>query len=536
VGASATVSSNPAVSAVSIAAGPETPAITPATHSDFMDTRLTWTFGDDDVLHSTGEALPLSPNASIGDRSQYRLFFDNLNSRFSGRENLTQLVLYNKLPGYIPHLTTEAALVLRIDMTQLASQSNNVNDVLEDAGTYLRLFYQTAGSEKDPQGIDLTFYPIDADRFRLGYLYDISWGGSDARINQSIFPSLQGSAPGVKAQFDGKGFYIFAGLKTATISEVKQLLVSNVPGEDQSTDTVRVSETNYGFLGGGGVDITDHFRVDADGGYFQQGRLENPDVLGEPVYTYGASGRLVVHDHMPVPHSVDFLLYRNDPNAPMRLFEPEHYVPGQVSWAVALEGSTLYQHLKDFDVAGATKIQPAHAAALTADIKAGYLRASVSAIYRDLAFVLRNQPSFIPFQTLPQQAKTQDEMFFAFSTDYYLHELRLTPGIAAGLQMPATFSSQSTDQFNQNNSETIVVRQQGDLAFLPAGKGRVPIVEARASLKWDLSRIMSAVFWLQFIRDNNATRLELDPSGTVYLREFLAPNFFGFGTSLQARF
>ena len=83
-----------------------------------MDTRLTWTFGDDDFLHKTGELIPLSPTFGIGDRPQYRLFFDNLNSRFSGRENLTHLVMYKKMPAFIDKLTTEAALVLRFDLAR----------------------------------------------------------------------------------------------------------------------------------------------------------------------------------------------------------------------------------------------------------------------------------------------------------------------------------------------------------------------------------------------------------------------------------
>ena len=37
--------------------------------------------------------------------------------------------------------------------------------------------------------------------------------------------------------------------------------------------------------------------------------------------------------------------------------------------------------------------------------------------FRDLPFVLRNQPSFIPFQTLPQDAKTRNELFFALAMD-----------------------------------------------------------------------------------------------------------------------
>src|SRR6185436_20862613 len=85
----------------------------PTRVGDFMDTRLTWTFGDDDIIHQTGQAQPLSPDASIGDRKQYRLFFDNLNSRFGGRENLTHLSLYKKMPDFISKLDTEASLVLR---------------------------------------------------------------------------------------------------------------------------------------------------------------------------------------------------------------------------------------------------------------------------------------------------------------------------------------------------------------------------------------------------------------------------------------
>jgi hypothetical protein len=510
--------------------------VPPGAHSDFMDTRLTWSFGDDDFTHQTGEAFPLSPNANVGDRPQYRLFFDNLNSRFSGRENISHLVLYSKLPGYIPRITTEAALVLRVNMSALASQSGSVNSVLEDAGTYLRVFYRSAGPEQKPEGVGITLYPIDTDRFRLGYLYDISWGGTNARINQSIFPRLQGSAPGAKLQYDGDVFYVFGGFKTATIVEVQQRVVEGSGGEGAATDTVRVAETNYGFLGGAGVDATEFIHLDAGAGYFQQGRFEEPDVLGERVFTYGFSGRAVLHEHMSVPRSADFMLYRNDPNAPMRLFDPESYTPGQLAWAISFEGTQLHQRLKDFDRPGTLDIQLARAAAVQANVKYGYLRSSLSAIYRDLPFVLRNQPSFIPFQTIPNGAKVKDELFFAAASDYYIEEARLTPGIGAGLQFPATFSSDAIDFFGQSTTSTMVVREQGNITMLPRGKKRVPILQARASLKWDLSPMMSAVTWLQYRRDNNATRLELDPSGTVLLRQFISPDFVGYGVAMQARF
>ncbi|HEX7601879.1 MAG TPA: hypothetical protein VF316_09750, partial [Polyangiaceae bacterium] len=159
----------------------------PGSHyGNFMDTRLTWTFGDDDILHPTGQLVPLSPTFNIGDRPQYRLFFDALNSRFAGRENLTHLVMYKKMPGFIPNLETEAAVVLRFDLAALAAGTGNLNTALYDSGSYIKIFYKTGGTTQKPSGLSAVFLPLDADRMRVGYLYDITWGGSASSINQSI--------------------------------------------------------------------------------------------------------------------------------------------------------------------------------------------------------------------------------------------------------------------------------------------------------------------------------------------------------------
>jgi hypothetical protein len=500
--------------------------------SDFMDTRLTWTFGDDDVTKATGEVTPLSPNASVGDRPQYRLFFDNLNSRFAGRENLAHLVLYRKMPGFIPNLETEAAIVLRFDLAELASRNNNLNSAIYDSGSYLRLFYRTQKGENGArdQGFDLVLFPLDTDRFRLGYLYDISWGGTAQSINESIFPRIVGSAPGAKLQYWGDKFYAFAGFKTAQIVEYQQAVAS------QDLDSTRVQQTNYGFLAGGGVDFTDHVRADVGGGYFQQGRFDEGGVLGGRVYTLGASGRVVFHDKMPVPASVDFALYRNDPGNPMVIFRPEAYAQGQLSWAVSAEGSHLEQNLKDFNAANATSLQGATAAALQGTVKYGYSRLQVTGLYRDLPFVVKNQPGFIPFNTMPNDAKTQPELFFALAVDHHFPGPRLTPSLGAGLQLPSTFSSDSTDIGGIDLSRTVVVRRQGNISQLPIGDQRVPIVQARASVRWDLSQMMGALFWTQLVHDNNSTFLGRTSSGEFLGRRFVSPDFFGFGIAVQARF
>ena len=501
-------------------------------YSNFMDTRLSWTFGDDDFLHPTGQLIPLSPTFSIGDRTQYRLFFDSLNSVYAGRENLTHLVMYKKMPGFIEHLTTEAAVVLRFDLTQLAANNNNINQALYDAGSYIRLFYNTNTNDAR-EGLSATFFPLDTDRFRLGYLYDISWGGTNSNINQSIFPGIQGSSPGLKVQYDAKDYYIFGGFKTATIIQPQQILN---PGSTNDIEVTNVGETNYGFLGGFGVDPMKNLRFDAGAGYFQQGKFNLDDVRGRPVYTYGASGRVVVHQDMPVPQSVDFLLYKNDPNAPMIMFKPEVYVPNKLSWSVSAEVDALNQHLKNFDVTGDVKDQTAFATALQAVVKSGYLRLSATGIVRNLNYVVRNVPGFIPFETLPQNAKTDPEIFGALSADYYIKSLRLTPGIGGGIQLPSTFKSEFTDG-GVPASRTLVIRSQGDESILPYDDNRTPIYQARVSMRWNISEIVSVVGWMQFVRDNNGTLVVQDPTdGTASLRVFQSPNRLGAALSLQARF
>lgn len=502
---------------------------------DFMDTRLTWVLGDDDVLHATGQAQPLSPDTAIGDRKGYRLFFDNLNSRFAGRENLTHLALYKKMPGFVKNLDTEASLLLRVDLTAIARATNNLNQSLYDAGSFIRAFYHTDGTTTGKKGIGVTLWPLDTDRFRLGYLYDISWGGTNPFINQSIFPRVQGGAPGGKIELTGDNYSFYIGMKTASIVEAQQIKLSDLAGDIES---VRIGQTNYGVLAGGGVDATENLRIDMGGGYFQQGRFDLTGLVGERVYTAGISARVLLHDKdTPAPQSIDFALYRNDPNKPMIIFKPETYKPGKTTWSVSLEGTNLWQNLKDYDSVGATALQAARAAAVQANVKSSFLRGSFTMIYRDLPYVLRNQPSFIPFVTLPKDAGSSDEIFLALASDYYFPEAKVTAGVGAGLQFPATFSTLSIDNASTEISRTVVVREQGNIAILPVNAKEVPIFQARFSLKWDVSSILSTMAWLQFVRDNNGTFVQRDPSeGTLALRTFISPNFLGFGASVSARF
>jgi hypothetical protein len=381
----------------------------------------------------------------------------------------------------------------------------------------------------------VTLFPLDTDRMRLGYLYDISWGGTAAGINQSIFPRIQGLAPGGKVQYDGENWSIYAGFKTANIVQTEFVLQG---GGSNEVEAVKIGQTNYGIMGGGHLQIADMVRIDVGGGYFQQGKFDLPGVFGQPVYTAGESARIVVHHKdMPAPQSIDFLLYRNDPNKPQIIFKPETYTPGKTTWSISIEEDVLFQNLASFENAGQTKLQPAIAAAIQANLKSGYLRASATGIFRDLPFVLRNQPSFIPFVTLPEVASTSNELFFAVALDYHIPSAHLTPGIGAGLQFPAQFKTSSLDTDSVEINRTVVIREQGVISILPLNAVGVPIFQGRFSLKWDLSSILSLQGWIQYVRDNNGTFVDRDPNeGTLVLRTFQAPDFLGFGLSALSRF
>jgi hypothetical protein len=276
--------------------------------------------------------------------------------------------------------------------------------------------------------------------------------------------------------------------------------------------------------------------LDIGGGAFQQGKFELEDVRGKSVYTYGGSARLVVHDNMPVPQSIDFLLYKNDPMSPMVLFAPEKYTQGKVAWSVSAEGNLLAQNLKDFDRAGQTKNQLAFASALQGVLKASYLRLSATGIFRDLNYVVRNQPGFIPFETLPSTAKSDPEFFGALAADYFFEKAHLTPGMSMGMQLPTTFKS-TFSEGGVPASRTIVVREQGVLSILPYNEGRRPIIQARANLKWSLSDMLTAVGWVQVVHDNNGTLVvRSQTEGTASLRTFQSPTRLGAGVALQARF
>ena len=482
---------------------------------DFMDTRLSFVFADDNVLASAGETTPNSPSARFGAGNQNTQFYDNFNTGFTGFETLSHIALYKKEEGFFPGLTAEASLVV------LALEQSSGTVGLRDDSSYIRLTYHPS-SWGEGEGISLTGFPVSADRFRLGYAYRVSWGGTSA------FTSLAAAnnAPGMKLQVTRNRWYAFVGAKTALIEN----------------DLIQEQETNYAVLAGAGVDLLPTLRLEANGGYFQKGIDPNlaSNGIRAPVNAAGISAEAVYHVGVPVGTSLDLQLYRNDPNLYNRFFGPEAY-PGGLSYSVSVEGDYLRQTLEDPDVFGKTVSQPAYATALQARMKLNYLRAHVLGLVRSLSYIQFNTPGLPPYKDFPTASTNAPEMFIAGGVDYFFPKLHLTPGVILGVQKPATLTTAQTTLGGNNpppsltGQHVLVLRDVNQLEILPTGKSAVPVFSMKANARWDISDSFAAVGEVYYTYDYNRTTF-VDTTSGVSEPTFQKPNELGFNVIIQARF
>lgn len=495
----------------------------PAWAGDFVDTRLSFVFADDNVLAGAGETTPNSPAARFGAGNQNTQFYDNFNTRYSGFETLSNIVLYKKSDAFFEGLTTEAALTILV----LERPSGGVD--LRDNSSYIRLNYTPSGwGEKE--GISLTGFPVSADRFRLGYAYRISWGGSGVFTNRATAAGV----PGAKLQVTRDNWYAFVGGKTALV--LNELILEQ--------------ETLYGLLAGAGWDILPTFRIEASGGYFEKGVIPGLANQGieAPVRSAGLSAQATYHVGVPVGTSIDFRLYKNDPDMYQRFFAPEKY-PGGLSYSVSLEGSYLTQTLEDPDVFGQTVPQEATAVALQARAKWDFWRFHVLGLYRSLSFIQFEVPGLPPFRDFPDGTELKPEMFIAAGVDYHFPSIHFTPGLVFGVQQPASFRSPELNLGGNNppaaftGSRTVVVRDVNQLSILPetcdASNSRPceaePIFSAKATARWDLSETVAAIAEVYYTYDSNRTTFRDDVTG-IAQPSFEKPHALGFNTLLQARF
>jgi hypothetical protein len=471
-------------------------------NSDFIDTRVTFALSNVNVLAGPGERATPTSGYRIGIDPGFNLFLENVNTRFSGYETLSQLVLYKKIPGFWDRWETEAALAARVSANTDTGQLS-----FFDAGTYLRVIRKLGdGKEEDTGSIDLTAFPVSSDRFRLGYTYLISWGGT------TIFPGKlagrisEGAVPGARLRWRApKGTaYAFVGFKTA-------LILSRDAG-------VRAGEQvpNYGLLAGAGGTLFDSLILEANGGIFQKGTQERPGLEGNRISAFGASGRITYFQGTPPASSADYKLVRNDPNAPENydLFKP--YKPG-VGWYASLEGTVLTQNLEDADAFASEKLVPAVAAGLVGSYKHDELTVRFDGFYQSADFILFDVPGFVPFQATPGVASTTGELFAAVSASYWLEGLNMNPVVSVGVKVPATYQGKVLEGQGGNvggaqpgDVRTQIIVDNRTRVVLPPDTDATPIIGMMLKLPLYLSSSTAVSFESRVEINDNQPRLGQD--------------------------
>ena len=484
--------------------------------SGFMDTRLAFTLTNENMLAGPGETVPNVPGWRFGTPSSLGvLFFDNYDTRYSGFETLSHATMYREYAT--GHLEAEGALVVRID------NLSETNLRLSDDGSYVTVSAWKDPSHKDPTRFSVTAFPVSADRFRLGYSYRLSWGGSPEYGAAS-------SVPGIKLQYDGPSMYAFVGAKSAVLTDPKD-------GEQKAALAV---------LGGAGFDPHPMLRLEVNGGYFDRGPNPLPDVLGKKVQLFGASVQASLHRGMPLRSSLDYRLYKFNGESVSGLFAPEKY-PGGLAWLAQSELTVLGQTLKDPAMAGATMRQLGKAGDLNVRVKLDRYRMRLDLSYRDLAFLLHSAPSLPSFEGFPSGYTATADAFAAIGADHNWGDW-LTLGLIGGIEKPATLTAPkgvpvvpgagtdpmatSTAVIRNNNVDTLIM-------VLRPGQSAVAQVAVKATARVDFAKVFSALVELFYSHDGNQTRARracVDPDTCTVTYEPGKFHQLGLNATLQARF
>ena len=303
----------------------------------FINTRITFTFSDDNFLIGPGESKTSSPSAYMGNRNLSIL--DRTNP--SNFDTLwTQLVLYKRF-DYGSFFVPEAALALRMQLNR-----DKLSYTLYDDSSYIRLNWYL--NKKHTRNISAVFFPVDADKFRLGFNHDLTWGGT------AVFPRnfSRHWAPGVKVHVDFGWWYAFAGFKTVLPSKASAKLSFRLVGT-QDPDAIRKSFRHYleSSLPDG---FTVEYRTEKGSAAsqmsiedpaFEKARLALSDEWPRPAAYVGCGGSIPIAGYFKSILGMDSMLIgfgRDDDqiHSPNEKYHVESFHKGMRSWARILSALT----------------------------------------------------------------------------------------------------------------------------------------------------------------------------------------------------
>lgn len=478
--------------------------------SDYLDTWVTTALEDTNVRAGPEHFSP-GPNFVMRGN---QTFFENYEGRWSDDISQSHLVLYHQDDAYFENWWTEAAVVIQFTPYLDPDQTSEGVGITDD-GSYVRIVRDLG----DDHTFSITGYAIDASRFRLGYSWDLSYGGKE------IMAREVGAMPGVRLQWQKGGSYVFGGAKTAISKRVT---------DDWDGDR---NNTYYALLGGAGIEVADKVKLEVGGGYFQQGQLENlPDasdpLYGQLIHAYGLSGQVAFRSTTDLSfiQSSELRLYRNAPE-----FLRDSYISNRTldgfGVMVQAEVDRLSQLLLDPNVTGETAL--AWQTALAGDVQTRVVfnntEVGVDLVYKDLAYILFDIPGFTSGWGIPDAVETTAQLYGRFTISHYLEQAHLTPSFGVGLMQPASYKT---------DGGTFVQYSSRDKEGVPDGQGALNILGAVVGAQLDVSPSVVVVGELLYTQDYNQSRVESDGAGGTIrvLEDEEQLRALGFNLMMRARF
>jgi len=476
-----------------------------------LQTSLVWIWGDDDVLHPPADRSPPSPAAGIGDRAGYAALYEGFASRYTGRENRSELRLRGEAPGLLAGVTTRAGLALGFELSSFGERSAPL--LAADLGSFAELEW-TFAERRDGRSdaITLRLLPVNGDRERVGELEALAWGGAVGPRWESPYVPASGPVRAGRLELALGLARAHAGVKTASFLEAQPLGPA-------------VEETSYGIYGGVESRWSARVQVALGFGHFEHGRLPGP--AGSPrATTTGVSLRLGGGSGLARPRPP--VAFMNDGSPFERSFPPAK----RPAFSVGVEAAHLVQRLWNADSSGASVLAPARAAALLAELSSAALDLRLACVLREPSFVMRNGLGVLPAQSISHAAAERPELAILASVGLLMSG-RVTPSLSVGVVWPAAVTTRAVDRAGQPVGATLLVRGPGDVEALPPAEAPVQVLDLRPGLEVRLSPLLGLVAWLGYRRDFNRTRFVASPDGTLGLG-FRSPDQLGYGLAARA--
>ncbi|MCB9609843.1 MAG: hypothetical protein H6741_26310 [Alphaproteobacteria bacterium] len=488
-------------------------ALAGAAHAgEFMDVWVTTALEDTNVRAGPDDYSP-GPNFVMRGN---QTFFENYEVRWTDDISQGHLVLYRADDGFFPNWWSEAAFVLEYT-PYLNPDKTRPGVFIRDDGSYVRIGRTLPGDEHT---ISITGYAVNASRFRLGYSWDLAYGGREI-----VTPAV-GAMPGVRVQWQKHGSYVFVGAKSA----INQRTEEEWQGDRNATYT--------SLLSGAGLNLLDdRFKAEVGLGSFQQGQILNvrdtsSPIYGEMITALGTSAQLSFRTQADISwiQSSELRLYRNSPEFMRDTYISHREVDG-FGFMVQAEVNRLVHNLLDPDDESSTVLE----AGVAGDIQTLWLfnttQFFADFVYKDLPYIVFDVPGITSGTAISESVTWTPQLYGRFGISHFFPKAHVTPSLGVGLMQPAAYTT--------SDGKTFVQYTARDKEAVPDNAaGAYNILGSVLGLQVDVTPSTVVVGELLYTRDANQSRVTAAEGGvrTRVPEDPNVVNALGFNLMLRAHF